>query len=277
MFSTRRPITVRRPRFDFEAVPRHWLDGRAVPTAIANGLGLLFPLGERFFLRSVRAHEAQVRDPALREAIRAFLAQEVRHGLEHERFFARLEEQGFEIRSFLAWYEATAFEGIERRAPAWLRLSTTAALEHFTAVFAVRALRGDLDGDGIDETMRSLLLWHACEEIEHKSVAFDVLGAVDGRYLRRLVGLMTGATLLVFFWLAATRHLLRQEPAGARRLDRAQFRQIRTRNALLDGALFAAALAYARPGFHPDQVDDYALAAQWLETNASRLGFGSSS
>ena len=35
---------------DLTAVPRHWMAGAAVPTAVSNGINLLFPHGERFIV-----------------------------------------------------------------------------------------------------------------------------------------------------------------------------------------------------------------------------------
>jgi len=42
---------------------------------------------------------------------------------------------------------------------------------------------------GMEEPMKDLLLWHAVEEIEHKSVAFDVYMEVSGdvKYLNKIM------------------------------------------------------------------------------------------
>ena len=93
---TERPsITVRKPSFPFATVPRHWVAGSAFASAMANGLNLVFPLGERFFVRSVRAYMDRIADdPKLMADVRGFVGQEVRHGMEHERFFDVMRAQG---------------------------------------------------------------------------------------------------------------------------------------------------------------------------------------
>ncbi|MCA9514837.1 MAG: metal-dependent hydrolase, partial [Myxococcales bacterium] len=60
-------IQPRKPRFDFSAVPRDWLGGSRVATQVANAVNLLFPAGERFFVRSVKRYldAAVAADPAL--------------------------------------------------------------------------------------------------------------------------------------------------------------------------------------------------------------------
>ena len=57
---------------DLSAVPRHWLGGSRIATAIGNGINMLFPHGERFFVRSVHHFLDQVKDPVLRAQVRAF-------------------------------------------------------------------------------------------------------------------------------------------------------------------------------------------------------------
>lgn len=269
---SRHPITVRKPVFRFDQVPRHWFFGRALPTHLANSLNLLFPLGERFFIRSVKRFAERIDDPELQERVRAFMAQEIRHGMEHERCFERLEAQGYEIRSFLEWYERIAYGIIEKNAPAALSLSVTVAAEHFTAMFAERALTRDVMSEHAHPVMRDLLLWHACEELEHKSVAFDVLRATNPSYALRVAGLVLGAGCLVTFWMAGARHLMRQEPPEARRASAEDLREGRKENVLLNGEFLRAFVDYLRPDFHPDQNDNYHLAERWLAEHEAELG-----
>jgi len=58
-------------------------------------------------------------------------------------------------------------------------LGFTVAAEHFTAVWAENILkRPAVQAMMYDAEIRNLLNWHALEELEHKSVAFDVYRAV---------------------------------------------------------------------------------------------------
>jgi len=56
----------------FEDLPRHWFFGHPIHTAVVNALSLLFPAGERFFIRSVKHFEDRIADPDLRAAMRGF-------------------------------------------------------------------------------------------------------------------------------------------------------------------------------------------------------------
>lgn len=257
------PIVVRKMGFRFDDMPRHWFYDAAFPTHVVNGLHLVFPAGERFFIRSVRHYMKQIEsDPKLLAEVKAFFGQEGRHGFEHEQAFKALEAQGFEIQSFLSRYERIAFGMLEPTFGPAIRLAVTAALEHFTATLAESALTEPFL-DNAHPAMRDLLRWHACEEIEHKSVAFEVFQRVDGRYVVRVAGLVIGALTLLGFWTIATRHLLAQDETPSREIakQRKNMREIGQSK----GFMWKAIVDYLRPDFHPDQHDNYGLARNYLE------------
>jgi uncharacterized protein len=248
---------------DLASIPRHWFAGNVWATQVANGVNLLFPAGERFFVRSVN-HYLKDLDPALAAQVRGFFGQEGRHAKEHERFFEVLEAQGYDVARFLRVYEAIAYGFIERVTSPELRLATTAACEHFTAILAEHALQKRVL-DHAAAPVRRLLLWHAAEEIEHRSVAFDVLKTVAPSYPLRLAGLAMASLCLGGFWIAATTTLLAQEPGlGLSRL-RKDARQARAN--LGDDSVFRRGIReYMRRDFHPSQSDIDHLAADYLES-----------
>jgi predicted metal-dependent hydrolase len=254
-----KPRTV---RFDFSRVPRHWFGGNAIATHIVNGVNLLFPAGERFFVRSVHRWLDGVDDEILGERVRGFAGQEGRHANAHERYFDALRAQGYDIDTFLRVYEAIAYGFIERIAPTKLALSTTVACEHFTAILAEYALEKRLL-DFAHPTMRELLMWHAAEEIEHRSVAFDVLQKVAPGYGLRAAGMALAATCLGGFWFAATLSLIVQDRDVALGEKLAQWKVAREQR---DRSVFVRGIReYLRPGFHPDQNPIDHLAADYLE------------
>jgi predicted metal-dependent hydrolase len=261
----KREIKPRKMDFPFDAtIPRHYFFGSAFATHLVNGLNLIFPMGERFFIRSVRHYLDRIEDdPELMAQVKGFIGQEVRHGLEHERFFRILEAQGYDVQTFLRLYQRIAYDFLEPAMPPKVCLSVTVALEHFTATLGERALSsGNLEQ--AHPLMRELLMWHAAEEIEHKAVAFDVLRKVDDSYLLRILGLLVASSTLVPFWLLATFMLARQErgvPWGRAAVDMVSG----LRGGVLGkGELGKAFLQYLRPGFHPDDIDNAELAERYF-------------
>ena len=262
-----RDIHPRAVAFDFAKVPRHWLGGNVVGTHIANGVNLLFPAGERFFVRSVKHYMDRIDDEHLQARVRGFFGQEGRHAKEHDGFNRILEEQGYDVDRFLALYERIAYGIIEKTTPPHLRLAATAACEHFTAILAENALRMRFL-DIADSRMRALLLWHAAEEIEHRDVAYDVLMAIDPRYSTRAIGMAIGATCLAGFWLAGTLHLLEQERKrdglGVIRKHMRDLRAHRRRFGKRKPVFVPGIREYLRRDFHPSKnpIDD--LAREYL-------------
>src|SRR5580698_7763487 len=128
-------ITVRTFDDDLTTVPRHWLGNDPVGTAISNGVGMLFPWGERFFVRSVKHFADRIDDPTLQAQIKAFFRQEGHHAKAHDDYNAVLRSQGYEVDQFLDTYHRLA-AWVERVTSPKLRLACTAASEHFTAILA---------------------------------------------------------------------------------------------------------------------------------------------
>ncbi len=259
------PIVPRRMDFPFEGVPEHWFAGNATATHAVNALNLVFPDGERYFVRSVLHYLPTITDPELKARVRAFFAQEALHGREHERAYAFLEGQGYEVESWLAWYEKVAYGGLEKRFGPATHLAITAALEHLTASLAEEVLGGrDLLAHA-HPVMGALLKWHAAEEIEHRDVAYDVLQQVDPRLRTRIFGMVVAVAVFLFFWGSARRHLQRQD----RTLTRERAREDRRQLAKLGigdvrPRIVGFTLDYLKRDFHPKGKPLDALASAYL-------------
>ena len=267
---SRHNITVRKPGFEFDDVPNHWLKN-PIATHVFNGLNLVFPDGERFFIDAVRDHMSEIDDPDLTKQIRGFFGQEGRHAHEHEHYFDTLRAQGYEIDTFLNRFVRFS-RFMTRWLPKSLRLSMTAGAEHYTATLGSFSFEDPMLDDA-HPTMRALILWHATEEVEHKAVAYDVLMATHPNYVLRILGLAL-ATVILFGWSGfGTRMLLRQD-VEAGRLTRAEVNAaaeaLRERRREDWQRLKGDVRDYLRRDFHPNQVDDLAQAHAKL----SEIGLG---
>lgn len=253
---------------DFAAVPRHWLANSAAATAISNGVNMLFPHGERFFVRSVKYFLDQIDDPVLRGQIKGFFGQEGRHAHAHDDFNNALRAQGYEIDRFLDSYKRLS-SWLEAHTPPKLNLAVTAAAEHFTAILAEGAFNQQIL-DACDPRMRQLLAWHAAEEIEHKAVAFDVLQKIDPSYALRIAGLAYATLTLGGFWIWAATLLLRQDGLTWRGALR-QMRAMPDRDPVIQRVFARGIRQYLRRDFHPNQNDDKHLAAEWFAARGMKM------
>jgi uncharacterized protein len=260
---------VRNLRFVLEGdVPRYWLGGERALSLLLDHLSILFPPGEAFFMASVRALEQRVADPQLRADVRAFHGQEALHGREHRRYNDRLRGLGYPVDAIdrsarrLLWL---AEKVLGKRA----QLAVTAALEHFTALFAQVVLRDDSFMNAAHPEMRALWRWHAAEENEHSHVAFDVLRAAGGGYLLR-----TSVMLLVsvLFLEKIAEHQLRMMWHDGCLFSLREWRSL-GRFLFVEPAMVAKVWPlywqYFRLSFHPHQIESRALMQRWLSDFAS--------
>ncbi|MET0384847.1 MAG: metal-dependent hydrolase, partial [Polyangiales bacterium] len=233
-----------------------------VKTHIFNALNLLFPDGERYFVKAVIDHVSQIDDPALLREVRAFAGQEGQHAHQHERFFAVMKQQGYHFGRFVRAFRDQC-RWSSKTIPAALRLSITAGSEHYTAAMAASVLELGLL-HSCDATMRNLITWHAVEEIEHKHVAYDVLAKLHpNNYPLRVLGFALASASIFGQSAYALDMLLTQDKAAGRvtqgQILRSTWSMLRGEERRFFVHLFRAMGRYLVPGFHPNQKDDRAL------------------
>lgn len=187
-------ITVRRPTFDLSDLPRWWVGGSRLGTWFGDASHVFIPLGEQFFIDAVKRFRDRIDDHDLRRDVASFIGQESVHSRAHEAVWVRLREHGVPVDAYAAAIQSFQ-RGLGSLVPAELQLATTAALEHYTAAFGRAFLEEELD-EVVGAEMAALLRWHGAEELEHRSVAFDVLAEIDDDWGLRVAGLAFATALL---------------------------------------------------------------------------------
>jgi predicted metal-dependent hydrolase len=227
---TRTTLKQRRVQFDWSQTPLHWIPGQPYASHFINEINMLLPAGEFWFCKIYNQALPLVKDAKLREDVQGFIRQEAMHARAHDGAIAEyLSAHGIETESYMRrmnWlFEvALADAPFGRKLPRlaqkqWLlfRLGLIAAVEHMTCVLGKYALdQHKWDELGADPVLLDLIRWHGAEEVEHRSVAFDLYKHLGGSYPTRYY-LMTLTFPLVFgLWVAGAAHLMRQDPALAK-------------------------------------------------------------
>jgi len=263
IMKTREPHTIKVRRMDFEFtpdIPDNYAADNPILSALLAALSGSFPAGERFFIDSVRHFMDEVHDPELRKRVRGFVGQEASHTKEHLNFNRFLDERGFFAKMIEERVEAGIGKLKEMSTPEQC-LAHTVALEHMTAFLASAILENPELLNRMHPTVAAFWAWHAIEEIEHRSVAFDVYKAVvDDEKLRR--HMMTRTTIL-FSLLNGYRTFLILKRRGTL-TDLPAWREAYTLMFGKKGALrrtWPLFRAYYREDFHPDQHDNDAIVA----------------
>ncbi|MDL4816002.1 metal-dependent hydrolase [Actinomadura opuntiae] len=262
-----RPRTVRARRVQFEypegRLPRHYMNDDLVMSHIVTVLSSVFPEGEDFFVKTVRHYRDEVTDPELKTQVAGFIGQEVTHGREHRHFNERLRGLGYPTR-FIDRQTKYGLALLSRVLPPDVQLAVTAALEHYTATLAYVLLNKPEARDMFTEPeIRRMFLWHALEESEHKSVAFDVFQTVSGdqRVRRWVMNAVTVDFLLFVIGLTVVSLALDPEARRLPRLARS-LRRLRT-SPFLQRDVVRHLRDYNRRDFHPDDNDTTALEREW--------------
>ncbi|NCI77996.1 metal-dependent hydrolase [Acinetobacter sp. PS-1] len=197
-------ITVRQLQFNPKAIHRHYFANSPVMSHLLTALSSTFPIGEHFFVHSVRNVRDRVTDQVLQAQIAAFIGQEAMHSKAHTEFNQAWRRDDYQLDRFQAWL-ARKDHHVKSLHPK-IQLAITCAFEHFTALLGGYILRHPEVLSTLDEDAQKLWVWHAIEEIEHRAVAFDVHQHIYGDdAVRRMImrSVTTGFASLTFY--SATR------------------------------------------------------------------------
>lgn len=252
------------PVFTVPVEHRWYMGGDPVASAFLSALSATFPLGEKFFIDSVRGFRDRV-EPGLAADIHAFVVQEAFHTREHLAFNRLVAATGYATDAMTERTRAV-LRPFRARSPL-RQLGLTMALEHFTALFAHEVLTRERRLAPAPPAVRALWRWHAMEEIEHKAVAFDTFASVTrgwtpARRYRFRVRAMVEATAVLLSVVARNMDdLFAQDGLPRRRTWARALRYFFGWRGVLT-SMAPDYLAWFRPGFHPWQIDDRDLVRQ---------------
>ena len=258
-------IVVRNPGLKWpEGYQRFWFGGSAIRSNWMNALSTLFPEGERFFADSVRHYLGEIRDPALLAQARAFIGQEGMHAREHHRFNDLMKAQGYPVERMEAKVRQILDHVRNRKRPMTM-LAVTCALEHFTTILGTEVLRNPTFHEPMSGEYLRMWCWHGLEELEHKTVAFDVFVAIGGTYRERVAKMIDASLVL---WPLLFSIMLAYQSHDRRLWSLGEWWTALMWAFVWPGLLrrlLPRYLAYFRRGYHPSQNPDADLIAAWRE------------
>ncbi|GAA3723198.1 metal-dependent hydrolase [Streptomyces tremellae] len=286
-----RPLAPRKVAFDWRGTPPHWIPGEPLASHVVNVLHLLLPAGERWFVRVFREALPRVRDPELLARVKGFMGQEATHSVQHAQALDHLGARHLDTSAFTSRVDGL-FERLLGETPPWwvplpksrwilYRLAFVAAIEQFTAVLGDWVLAAEgLDRAGADPVMLDLLRWHGAEEVEHRSVAFDMYEHCGGgeplRYVRRAGTMCVTVPVLLWFWIRGTAHLLDGDPElpqGRSAYSLSGHNRAIRKGLLPSWRLLGAAVPrYFRHSYHPSQEGSTAAALRYLSRTPVHRG-----
>lgn len=214
-------LQARNVEFDWSDLPMHWIPGDPFTTHAFNVLHLLLPAGEEWFVETFKEALPLIEDEQLREDVVGFIGQEAMHAHAHAGVLEHLKEKGLDPTPFtdqMEWLFSKLlgprpFTAGRKENYLVERLALIAAIEHLTAFLGDWVLNAKgLDRANPHPTMLDLLRWHGSEEVEHRSVSYDLMRYFDKRESRRLRTQLIATPAIVYLWARGTRFLMANDP-----------------------------------------------------------------
>jgi predicted metal-dependent hydrolase len=179
-------ITVRQMAFEFpEEIDPVIVEGDHAQSFGLIAGSLLLPHLEPYLIRSMKAAEKHVTDPKILDGLKRFAAQEGQHYRMHMKFNATIRRSGFPGLDALEKELSDDYHRFTNTKSLRFNLAYAEGFEALT-MNAIKQIMGP-EGFGEDlPVFMQMIEWHFVEELEHRTVAFDVYDHVCGGYFYRL-------------------------------------------------------------------------------------------
>lgn len=252
-------VKPRQPKWNFHDVPVKWA-GTPEKAAFMGALSLVAPVFEPFACRVLRAHLEMIQEPKLKKEARGFIGQESHHWKVHTRFNEQaLGAHGWDTDHIQSGY-TEAVSSIERTFDLQRQLAIIASGEHFLYFISMYLLDGDLMGD-VHELPRLMFEWHALEEVEHTSIAYDVYQHIYGssprNYFERLKAMNSMISFLPSVLGEGYKQCLEQYDLALQKAGETCVSHSKGFSKLhLGASALTDVLRFYRPGFHPWKTHD---------------------
>jgi predicted metal-dependent hydrolase len=185
-------ITVRKIRFDFsEAFELDRSDEELAAVLPVLGLSMTMPYLEPYLIRTMKVALTKITDPVLAEDTRRFSRQEGHHFRNHADLNVQIrnrfsDDVAAQLRGIEAELEAD-YQRFSREKSLRFNVGYAEGFEAMTCAMALAMAEYGAFDEGSTMPGGEVWAWHMAEEIEHRTVAFEVFEHLVGSYFYRIV------------------------------------------------------------------------------------------
>lgn len=188
-------ITVRKVKFEFPDELDDVLPGNdPVRETYMVAFSLTMPYLEPYLIRTFRSVADDITDPGLAADVKEFIGQEAQHFQNHRRINEIIKAQlGPTVAADLQVIEDRLDADYRRFNTSKSRRFNLAYAEGFEAMTCAMALTSIAEAEAGRGSISpgpwgQLWAWHLAEEMEHRTVAFDLYEHLEGSYPYRVAG-----------------------------------------------------------------------------------------
>ena len=223
-------IKPRKVKFEWKDTPIDWIPNQPFISYFINEINMILPAGEFWFCRLYNKVLPQITDEKLKEDVRAFIRQEAMHAQAHNSANKEyLTIRNIDVDRNLKLMDLLFTKVLADKPLTFIpvpgplehqwdlfRLGIIATVEHMTCVLGKYVLYNKKWEElGADANMLDLVKWHGAEEIEHRTVAFDLYRHLGGGYISRYYQSLIVIAAVIGLWVDGAAHIMRQDPRFA--------------------------------------------------------------
>ncbi len=211
------PIVIRQMDFDFpKDIDPVVVTGDPEQSYLVLGLSLLLPYLEPYLIRTMKEAKKHISDPGLLDDLERFSAQEGQHYRQHNLLNESIRLQGFPKLPELEKKLDADYREFSKSRSLRFNLAYAEGFEALTTASARFSFERGGDPN-LHPSVSALFQWHLIEELEHRTVAFDVYDHIYGGYFYRLFAGLYAQWHMSSFIRLVIRHMLEADPAAIER------------------------------------------------------------
>lgn len=216
---------------------------------------ILVPDSERYIIRCVLPFRS-VLSASLKAETNKLFFQESQHAKHHDQVNSWLSSEGWVVNGYGKFVYGATYAWIEKLLSPRVNLAVAAATEHLNTVLAEYFLENIFNLIDEPPPLKALYGWHFAEEIEHKTVVFDILHDIAPGYGYRIGGMIIASLgFLLFLPLGSFVFSYRDRSLFSLSYWQDWYKQTFKKSRLI--RYFIKGIRdYFTPSFHPKQRDN---------------------
>ncbi|KZX86468.1 hypothetical protein A3715_00025 [Oleiphilus sp. HI0009] len=269
--SKKRNVTPRAIEFDFsDLTDLLFFDNNRLKTSFILGLSAAIPHAEDLIIEKMRLYRDRITDAELLDDMRGIIGQEAHHSRVHAAFNNKAKELGSDVPGITEITNNRMRKSIGKLSEKE-QLALAVCYEHITALFGNVFAKNPEVLEGLKGSAHELMSWHAMEEIEHKSVCFDVYMAIfnDRKCIKKMAhkayyNAMTNIHYGMFLDLKSSKTMPKMK-------DISGFLHFLFSKKGIVRASFKDSLKIYSNNFDPREIDNTEFVNKWVSENSELI------